>query len=42
MLKFLTDFLFGLAFGFGLLVAYGVARLIIMLLSHAGNLQIAP
>ncbi len=36
MVKFVLDFLFGLAFGMGFLVAYALIKFIIMLLSGAG------
>ena len=36
MVKFVQDFLFGLGFGCGFLVAYALLKLIVMLLSHAG------
>jgi len=35
MQKFVSDFLFGLAFGCGLCVAYAVLQFIVSLLSHA-------
>jgi hypothetical protein len=34
--KFIADALFGLAFGVGFMLAYGVCQLIVMLFSHAG------
>jgi hypothetical protein len=36
VVKFVGDFMFGLAFGCGFLVAYGLLKLIVILLSHAG------
>ncbi len=36
MSKGVENFLFGLWFGCGFLVAYAVLKLIVMLLSHAG------
>jgi hypothetical protein len=36
MQKALTDFLFGLCFGMGFLVAYGVCKLIASLFANAG------
>ena len=36
MPKFWIDFLFGLAFGMGFLVAYGLLKLIILVLGNAG------
>ena len=36
MAKFVQDALFGLGFGVGFMLAYGVCQLIVMLFSHAG------
>lgn len=36
MVKAVSDFLFGLFFGCGFLVAYALLKLIVLLLSHAG------
>jgi len=35
MVKFVSDFLFGLAFGLGLLVAYGVLHVVQIIVSKA-------
>ncbi len=36
MVKFVLDFLFGLAFGMGFLVAYALIKFVVALLSGAG------
>lgn len=40
MQKGIQDFLFGLCFGCGFMVAYGVLKLIAMLINHAGVIQL--
>lgn len=38
MTKFIENFMFGLAFGCGFCIAYGVLKLIAYVISHGGDI----